>query len=110
MVSISLGTSFVHIYPFMLYGKAPLIFISIISLVCESSQFFCTTNLINKTGTMKVQAWYDFMANTNTTRLWMEKKLLDQVRNRFPETKRMTYTGLVDWALRKLLENKEPSA
>lgn len=38
------------------------------------------------------------------TRTWTEIHLLEMVRKKYPETKRMTYTGLVDWALRKLLE------
>jgi hypothetical protein len=36
-------------------------------------------------------------------RVWIERELLDRLRLRYPETKRLTYTGLADWGLRKLL-------
>ncbi len=39
-----------------------------------------------------------------TVRTWTEKGLLEKIRTKYPETKRMTYTGLNDFALRKLLE------
>jgi len=37
------------------------------------------------------------------TRIWVNLKLLDDVETAYPETKGMTYTGRVEWALRKLL-------
>jgi len=41
-----------------------------------------------------------------TSRLQVEKQLLNELRKSYPETKGMTYTGIVDWALRKLLTLK----
>ena len=37
------------------------------------------------------------------TRVWVEKELLNNLKDAFTETKGMTYSGLVDWALRYLL-------
>jgi hypothetical protein len=33
----------------------------------------------------------------------IDAELLDSLKARYPETKRLTYTGLADWGLRKLL-------
>jgi len=38
------------------------------------------------------------------TRVWIDKELLKRLKNAFSETKGMTYSGLVDWALRYLLK------
>jgi len=35
--------------------------------------------------------------------VWIDEDLLDQLRQRFPETKGLTYSGTVDVCLRKLL-------
>ena len=38
------------------------------------------------------------------SRIYVSKKLVDNVKTAYPETKGLTYTGTIDWALRKLLE------
>ena len=37
----------------------------------------------------------------------VERELLEKLKEKFPETKGLTYTGTVDWALRVLLKFKE---
>jgi len=44
---------------------------------------------------------------TKETRIWIEIEALDQVKRKYPETKRLTYTGVANWALRKLVEIKK---
>lgn len=41
------------------------------------------------------------------TRIWIDTDALDKVKHAFPETKRMTYTSVANWALRKLVETKK---
>jgi len=41
---------------------------------------------------------------TETSRVYVETELMDAVKRKVPETKAMTYTGLVDYVLRKLLK------
>ena len=36
-------------------------------------------------------------------RATLDEKLLDAIRQKFPEIKGLTATGIIDWALRKLL-------
>ena len=43
----------------------------------------------------------------NQTRIWVDIPLLNEVKEAYPEIKGMTYTGVTDWALRKLLQIKE---
>ena len=40
-------------------------------------------------------------------RVYANAKLMQNVKQEYPETKGMTYSGLVEWALRKLLTLKE---
>jgi hypothetical protein len=40
-------------------------------------------------------------------RIYADRTLLNQVKEKYPETGGMTFTGIVDWALRKLLQAKE---
>ena len=40
---------------------------------------------------------------SNLARLEVDEKLLDQIKEAYPEMKGLTYTGLVEWALRKVL-------
>lgn len=40
------------------------------------------------------------------TRIYASKKLMDEVKQAYPEAAGMTYTGLTEWAFRKLLEAK----
>jgi len=40
-----------------------------------------------------------------TSRIEVARSLMDQIKEAYPESKGMTYAGLVDWALRKLLNN-----
>jgi hypothetical protein len=35
-----------------------------------------------------------------------DRDLIQQIKEKYPETKGMTATGVIDWALRKLLEVK----
>lgn len=35
-----------------------------------------------------------------TTRIYADRKLLDDLKKAYPETRGMTYTGLVDWLMR----------
>ena len=41
------------------------------------------------------------------TRIYADRQLLEEVKTAYPEAKGMTYTGEVEWALRKLLHLKE---
>jgi len=41
------------------------------------------------------------------TRVYVSEKLLKEVKQEFVETKGMTFTGVVDWALRYLLKLKQ---
>ncbi len=43
---------------------------------------------------------------SNQTRIWVDKPLLNKVKNANPETRGMTYAGVTDWALRKQLKRK----
>jgi hypothetical protein len=45
--------------------------------------------------------------STEETRIYTDKDLLTKVKEKYPETGGMTFTGIVDWALRKLLQAKE---
>jgi len=49
-------------------------------------------------------------ANRDKTRPWVKKELIVQVQNTYRETRGLTASGLVDWALRYvvLLERKGP--
>jgi len=49
-------------------------------------------------------------ASETESRVYAERKLMEQVKKAYPETKNMTYTGLVDWGLRKLLAIKGANA
>jgi len=40
----------------------------------------------------------------NTVKLAVDKELLDKAYHKFAETRGLTYTGLVDFLIRKLLE------
>lgn len=42
-------------------------------------------------------------------RVWVEKELLEKVKSEFSETEGLTYSGVVDWALRFLLKLKRES-
>ena len=46
------------------------------------------------------------MTNLRAVRVYVEQGLIDEVKKSFKEAKGMTYTGLVDWALRYLLKQK----
>jgi len=50
------------------------------------------------------------MTNLKAIRIYVEQGLLDEVKKDYPEAKGMTYTGLVDWALRYLLKPKEEAS
>jgi len=39
-------------------------------------------------------------------RVYVERELMDTVKRKLPETKSMTYTGLIDYVLRKLLKEE----
>lgn len=43
------------------------------------------------------------MKGNNDARIHVNKKLMDTVKEKYPETTDLTYTGLVTWALRKLI-------
>ena len=47
------------------------------------------------------------MTNLRAIRIYVEQQLMDEVKQNFKEAKGMTYTGLIDWALRYLLKQKE---
>jgi len=40
-----------------------------------------------------------------TARIYVNTDLMKQIKKQYSETKGMTYTGLVEWALRLLLKN-----
>ena len=44
------------------------------------------------------------IANQQQTRLWASISLLKSVKEEYPEARRLTFTGDIDWALRRLLE------
>ena len=44
------------------------------------------------------------VANQQQTRLWVSISLLKSVKEEYPEARRLTFTGEIDWALRRLLE------
>jgi len=41
------------------------------------------------------------------TRVYVSKRLLNELKEKFAETEGMTFTGVVDWALRYLLKLKQ---
>jgi len=41
---------------------------------------------------------------TETTRAYVNVKLLEKARGKFPETKGLTYSALIDFLIRKALE------
>ena len=43
------------------------------------------------------------MQVTDESRIYADRKLMEQLKAKYPETQGMTYTGLIEWALRKLL-------
>jgi len=44
------------------------------------------------------------VTNLQQTRLWVSTLLLKAVKEKYPEARRLTFTGEIDWALRRLLE------
>jgi hypothetical protein len=46
------------------------------------------------------------MQAVDEARIYADKALLNQLKEKYPETGGMTFTGLVEWAIRKLLEIK----
>jgi len=43
---------------------------------------------------------------TTQARVYVEKELMDDVKRKLPEAKGMTYTGLVDYVLRIILQQQ----